>query len=241
MSDIYRVAATGGTPQAVSADRFTSEFFAAPAPDGISFAFSARGFANGQWWRRGRSHIDESEIWVKRGEAYEQMSERGAKQLWTMWSADGKQMYYVSDRNGTQNIWTQAGKNSAKPLTDFKDGRVLWAKISYDGKQIVFERNFKVWTMDTDGGRASEVQINLRGLPATSLTERINLSTQIREFSLSPDGKKVAVVARSEIFAAVFTMSIQNRSASFANSTPTRRRLAERISPGRPTAIGSPF
>lgn len=202
MSDIYRVAATGGTPQAVSADRFTSEFFAAPAPDGIGFAFSARGFANGQWWRRGRSHIDESEIWVKRGENYEQMAERGAKQLWTMWSADGKQMYYVSDRNGTQNIWTQTGKNPAKQLTDFKDGRVLWAKISYDGKQIVFERNFKIWTLDTSGGKAAEVQINLRGLPATPLTERINLSTQIREFSLSPDGKKVAVAARGEIFAA---------------------------------------
>lgn len=232
MSDIYRVAATGGTPQTVSADRFTSEFFAAPAPDGIGFAFSARGFANGQWWRRGRSHIDESEIWVKRGEAYEQMSERGAKQLWTMWSADGKQMYYVSDRTGTQNIWTQAGKNSAKPLTDFKDGRVLWAKISYDGKQIVFERNFKIWTMDTDGGRASEVQINLRGLPATSLTERINLSTQIREFSLSPDGKKVAVVARGEIFAASSKDSgeaqrLTNTSAaeSFAAWSPDSRKV----------------
>jgi Tol biopolymer transport system component len=56
--------------------------------------------------------------------------------------------------------------------------------------------------MNTDGGRAAEIPITLRGLPSTSLTERINLSTQIREFSLSPDGKKVAVVARGEIFAA---------------------------------------
>ena len=55
--------------------------------------------------------------------------------------------------------------------------------------------------MDTDTGKASEVQISLRGLTATSLTERINLSTQIREFSLSPDGKKVAVVSRGEVFA----------------------------------------
>jgi Tol biopolymer transport system component len=139
---------------------------------------------------------------VKNGENYQQMSERGAKQLWTMWSADGKQMYYVSDRNGTQNIWTQTGKAPAKMLTNFTDGRVLWAKISYDGQQIVFERNFKIWTMNTDGGRAAEIPITLRGLPSTSLTERINLSTQIREFSLSPDGKKVAVVARGEIFAA---------------------------------------
>ena len=202
MNDIYRVASTGGTAMTVSNDRYTSEFFAAPAPDGISFAFSARGIANGQWWRKGRSHIDESEIWVKSGDNYEQITNGGAKQLWTMWSADGKQIYYVSDRNGTQNIWMKPLKGQEKQLTDFKDGRVLWANISFDGKQIVFERDFKIWTMNTENGKASEVPITLRGTAAGALTEKINLSSQIREFALSPDGKKIAVVVRGEIFAA---------------------------------------
>jgi Tol biopolymer transport system component/C-terminal processing protease CtpA/Prc len=207
MSDIFRVSAAGGTPQQVSSDRYTSEFYAAPAPDGSGgIAFTARGIANGQWWRKGRSHIDESEIWLKRADnSYEQLTPRGAKQLWTMWSADGSRIFYVSDRGGAQNVWTQplrAGAQ-ARQLTNFTDGRVLWASISYDGKQIVFERNFKIWTMNADGGgRASEVAINLRGLPAGTLTERVNLSSQIREIALSPDGKKIAVVSRGEIFAA---------------------------------------
>ncbi len=202
MNDIFRVASTGGTPQQVSADRYTNEFYAAPAPDGNGLAFTARGIANGQWWRNGRSHIDESEIWLKRGENYEKIAERGAKQLWTMWSADGSRIFYVSDRNGVQNIWTQALKGQARQLTNFKEGRVLWANISYDGKQIVFERNFKIWTLDTDGGNAREIPVTLRGLPATALTERMNLSTNIRELALSPDGKKIALVARGEVFAA---------------------------------------
>jgi tricorn protease len=202
MNDIFRVSASGGTPQQVSADRYTNEFYAAPAPDGGSFAFTARGIANGQWWRNGRSHIDESEIWLKRGENYEKIADRGAKQLWTMWSADGSRLFYVSDRNGTQNIWSQPLKGQPKQLTNFKNGRVLWANISYDGKQIVFERDFKIWTLDTDGGNARELAINLRGMPAAPLTERMNLSTNIRELALSPDGKKVALVARGEVFAA---------------------------------------
>jgi Tol biopolymer transport system component len=202
MSDIFRVSANGGTPQQVSSDRYTSEFYAAPSPDGNAVAFSARGIANGQWWRKGRSHIDESEIWLKTGDNYEQLTTRGAKQLWTMWSADGSRIFYVSDRSGAQNVWTQALKGQARQLTNFTDGRVLWASISYDGKQIVFERNFKIWTLNTDGARASEVAITLRGLPAGNLTERVNLSTQIREISLSPDGKKIALVSRGEIFAA---------------------------------------
>ncbi len=232
MNDVYRVSATGGTPMTVSNDRYTSEFFAAPAPDGVSFAFSARGIANGQWWRKGRSHIDESEIWMKTGENYEQISNGGAKQLWTMWSADGKQIFYVSDRDGAQNIWTKPLKGQEKKLTDFKDGRVLWASISFDGKQIVFERNFKIWTLETGGGKASEVSINLRGTAAGALTEKLNLSSQIREFALAPDGKKIAVVARGEVFAASAkdggdAQRVTNTAApeSFAAWSPDSRRV----------------
>ena len=202
MNDIFRVSATGGTPMPISSDRYTNEFESAPAPDGNSFAFSARGIGGNQWWRKGRSHIDESEIWLKKGDNYEQLTQGGAKQLWTMWSVDGSRIYYVSDRSGTQNIWTQPLKGQAKQLTNFTDGRVLWANISYDGKEIVFERDFKIWQMNTDSGKAGEIPIILRGTAASPLSERLNLSSQIREFGLSPDGKKVAAIAHGEIYAA---------------------------------------
>jgi tricorn protease len=51
---------------AVSADRFTNEFQAAPAPDGTTVAFAARGNGDSQWWRHGHSHLDESEIWLRK-------------------------------------------------------------------------------------------------------------------------------------------------------------------------------
>ncbi len=235
MNDIFRVRANGGTPLPFSADRYTNEFGAAPAPDGSgdSIAFTARGISNSQWWRRGRSHIDESEIWLKRGAAsYERLTERGAKQLWTMWSADGSRIYFVSDRSGAQNLWTLPLKGQAKQLTNFTDGRVVWANISYDGKQIVFERNFRIWQMNTDNGKAAEVPITLRGTAANPLSERINLSSQIREFSLSPDGKKVAFAARGEIFAALSkeageAVRITNTAApeSFVAWSPDSRKL----------------
>lgn len=203
MSDIFRVSSNGGTPQQISADLYTSEFHAAPSPDGISFAFSARGIANGQWWRNGRSHIDESEIWLKKGDNYERMTQAGAKNLWTMWSADGSKIFYVSDRSGTLNIWSQTLKGQPKQMTNFTSGRTLWANISFDGKQIVFERDFKIWTLDAEGSaNAKEVAISLRGLASGSANERKNFGTQINEFSLSPDGRKIAVVAHGEVFAA---------------------------------------
>ena len=201
MNDIYRVSAEGGTPMQVSSDRYTNEFGATPLTDG-TLIFSARGISNSQWWRRGRSHIDETEIWSKTGETYTQLMPRGAKQLWPMATADGSKVYFVSDRDGEQNIWVKERNGQARKLTRFTNGRVLFANISYDGKEIVFERNFKIWKLETDGGKAAEVPIVLRGAAANPLRERQNLGTQIRDMALSPDGKKIAVIARGEIFAA---------------------------------------
>lgn len=202
MCDIFRVKSTGGTPMQFSADRYTNEFHAAPAPNNVDVAFVARGIGNSQWWRNGRSHIDESEIWLKRNGNYEKIASGGAKQLWVMWSANGKTLYYVSDRSGIQNIWSQPVNGQAKQLTDFKDGRVLWANISYDGRGIVFERDARIWTMNTENGKSNVVNINLRGVAASQIVDRANVSGQIRELALSPDGKKVALVARGEVFAA---------------------------------------
>ena len=201
MNDIYRVAATGGTPMQVSSDRYTTEFQAAPLADG-SIIFAARGNSSGQWWRKGHSHLDESELWLKSGDQYSQLTQRGAKQMWPMATADGSRIFFVSDRSGAQNIWSMPRGGTAKQLTNFNDGRVLWANMSSDGKEIVFERNFRIWKISTEGGRAAEVPIVLRGAAVSPIADRVNSSTQIRELAVSPDGKKVAMIARGEVFAA---------------------------------------
>lgn len=203
MNDIFRVRAEGGTPMPVSNDRYTNEFFSEPSPDGSGFIFSARGNSNNQWWRNGSSHLDESELWFKKDDTYTQITERGSKRQWPMWSSDGAKVYYVSDQNGEQNIWSQDINGNAEQVTDFNDGRVLWAKISYDGKEIVFERDFNIWKLNTVSGKASPLPIKLRGSVGSPLVENKKLSSEIKEFALSPDGKKVVGVAHGEIFAGV--------------------------------------
>ncbi len=207
MNDVFRVSSEGGTPMPVAGDRYAPEFFAAPGPDG-TLAISARGNqAFGQWWRKGHSHIDESEIWlVKEGAtpSYKLLSAAGgAKQVWPMWSADGKTLYYVSDRSGAQNFWSQsAAGGEARQMTKFRDGRVLWPVISYDGKTIVFERDFGVWKLDTASGQASAIPLTRRSAPPSPEPQHLTLTSQIQELALSPDGKKIAFVVHGEVFAA---------------------------------------
>jgi len=201
MNDIFRIPATGGTAMQISSDRYTNEFESMPLADG-SIIFAARGNSAAQWWRRGRSHLDESELWQKSGETYTQLTQRGAKQMWPMATADGSKIYFVSDRTGPQNIWSMPRGGQAKQITNFTDGRVLWPSLSYDGQEIVFERDFRIWKMKADGGKPQALAITLRGAASSPMIERLSLANQIGELALSPDGKKVAVISRGEIFAA---------------------------------------
>jgi len=133
----------------------------------------------------------------------------GAKEMWPMWSADGRRLYYVSDRNdasnksGAQNVWvTTPGRAEYRRLSNFTDGRVLWPSISYDGREVVFEHNFGIWKLDTESGKTTEVSITRRGAASGPGIERLQLTNRITELQLSPDGKKVAFIVRGEVFAA---------------------------------------
>src|SRR5207248_8402236 len=104
----------------------------------------------------------------------------------------GATIYYLSDRDGSQNILrrevTDPVNASGKPLTHFKDGRVAWPTISRDGKTIVFERDFAIWKVDTQTGSAQQVPIKLRGATAGTAVEHQNFGGGLTEMSLSRDG-----------------------------------------------------
>jgi len=172
-----------------------------------TLAITARGVVSAQWWRNGRGHLDEAEVWIVREGAtptYEAVTSGGAKEMWPMWSADGKTLYYVSDRTGAQNIWTRGVGSGAVPrqVTSFAKGRVLWPSMSADGRLIAFEHDFDVWTLDTTTNQAAKVAITRRGAPAGAGVEHLTLTENISTLALSPDGRKVAFIVRGEVFAA---------------------------------------
>ena len=217
MNDVYRVSADGGTPMPVSNERYVNEFNVAPAPDGRSLVAAARGIAAAQWWRKGSSHIDQSELWWVSGidgtPAYHQLTARDSRQVWPMWSKDG--VYYVSDREGAENIWLRpapsatanaANGNAAltpgRKVTTFTDGRVLFPSLAANGRLLAFERQFGVWTFDPATRTTRQVPIRLKGARAASVAERSRLTTGFTNLVLSPDGRKVVFVARGILFAA---------------------------------------
>jgi tricorn protease len=202
--DIFRVRSTGGTPLEVSAERYMNEFESTPLPDGKSIVLVAKGISSSQWWRKGHAHIDETELWLKPIDSptYKLLVAADAKHAWPMAAPDGKTLYMMSDKSGAENIEQfDLDTNTPKALTSFKSGRCLWPTLSYDGKFIVFERGFAIWKVDTHSGKAEELHIALRGVPSSPGVTHMAINSW-SGLALSPDGKKVAVAAHGEIFAA---------------------------------------
>jgi Tol biopolymer transport system component len=206
MNDLFHVSPDGGAPTAVTADRYVNEFGAAQGND-PRLAFVARGVGSNQWWRRAGSHLDQSELWLVDGAKYTQITKRDARQLWPMWGGSGS-LFYVADRGGAENVWTRAvpvtapASGTDRQITTFRDGRVLWPSISMDGRTIAFERNFGIWTLETATGKVRELPIVRRGAATSPAPERTRQTNQFEDLALSPDGKKVAFVARGDLFAA---------------------------------------
>ena len=209
MSDVYRVRATGGTPMPVAADRYETEFFASPARDEpglIAISTRAR-MPQGQWWRNGHSHIDESEIWTVReatrsdaAPTYAKVSV-GGKNLWPMWGANNT-IVFMSDRSGNENLWSVAtGGGTATQLTAFDNGRVLWPSISANGRTVAFERDFGIWTLDVASRTAKRLDIHLMGA-VEGPTPEVQRETQgWSGIAIAPDGRKWAFIAGGDVWA----------------------------------------
>ena len=205
MAGVYRVPASGGTPMPVSLESYRNESMAAPSPDGSSLALVGGGMGDWQWWRHGHAHIDEGAVWLLRNDGshhYTRLTPDDARAEWPMWAPGGNTLYYMSDRSGAENIWrVPVAGGGEMAVTHFTDGRVLWPSLSADGRLLAFERDFGIWTLDPASGQAGPLAIELSGAIRGPQAKYENLTHGFSQIALSPDGKKLALIAHGEVFA----------------------------------------
>ena len=204
-TDIMRVAATGGTPGEISAERFVNEFESAASPTGDKIAFAAFGISGTQWWRHGSSHIDQAQLWMKtidQPAGYTLLASDPSRHAWPMFDPSGQSVVYMSDAGGAENLWRLPLASGATPqkLTNFTNGRLLYPTMAKDGSAIVFERGMQVWRLDFRTGQAAAVPLTLRGAPAEDRTDHLKLDRFTR-LATSPDGQKIALIGHGELFA----------------------------------------
>ena len=239
MNDVYRVAADGGTPMAVSGDRYANEFFSAPSPDGTTLAMSARGNGVGAVVAARAQPSRRGEIWLRdltaadAPSAYARAHERrrqGPVADVERPTASRSSSCPIAAAPRTSGSWRPPPDRAPRQVTRFTDGRVLWPSITATARRSCSSATSGSGQLDTASGKAREVPITRCGAPAGPAVEHLRLTNQFQDLALSPDGKKIAFVAHGEIFAA----SAKDGGDAARVTTTAGARVAGRC--GRPTA-----
>lgn len=113
----------------------------------------------------------------------------------------GNNIYFVSDRglNKVQNLWVYNCKNKAlHQLTFYKDWSIKWPSKSED--KIIYENEGTLCIYNIKDGKISNIKIEIV-LPDNYLVATVkNVQNKVSSPTISPDGKKVIVNARGELF-----------------------------------------
>ncbi|MBX9681945.1 MAG: PDZ domain-containing protein [Gemmataceae bacterium] len=202
--ETYAVPKSGGQPRLVSAYEGREAVW---SPKGDVLAY-VRG--SGTWYRKGYRGSANDDIWLCNADG---MNSRPVTQFdgqdnFPMWSADGKFLYYVSERFGTPaNLVRQEMKpdlsgpqGEPSPLTSHKDEAVRRARISRDGQSIVYECGADLWLYTFANGQDRKLAIEAfaddKANPEKTATHTSNCS----EYALSADEKNIAFVVQGEVF-----------------------------------------
>jgi tricorn protease len=119
--------------------------------------------------------------------------------MYPMWGADGM-IYFASERDGTYNIWRIAPKGgAAQQVTRLKSGGVFYPSVSPDGRRMIFQHDFDLWTMDLPNGQPKKLTIPLTFDPKDNDVEIVSATNVADGMSPQPNGEYVAVDARGDI------------------------------------------
>ncbi len=126
--------------------------------------------------------------------------ESTGQDCWPQVSHDGSTVYFVSDRDGTDNIYEIAATGGpARQLTRFEDDGPQFLRLSSDGDELVFTVFGSIYVMELASAETARISYSLETeAKHAELTEQ-SLRNQVEELAVSPDGKYFALVVNSDI------------------------------------------
>ena len=188
------VSAKGGTP----ADIPTSEGgFCSYSPDGKYLALNRmfREFRTWKYYRGGQA----DDIWINEVGTtnLRKITDNDAQDIFPMWI--GNDIYYLSDRDRIMNLFVYHNDTGAtEKVTQFKEYDCKFPSFSQE--YVVFENGGYIYKYDVKKKRLDKVTVYLADDDIYGREVYRNVGDEVNAFSLAPDGERVAMIARGDLF-----------------------------------------
>lgn len=195
-SQFYTVPLAGGAPTKLPVPYGE---FASISTDGQKIAYVDRSRVHRNWKRyRGGTAPDITVFDLNSFES-ENITNNMANDELPMWA--GGAIYYMSDNgpNKRNNLWKYDPSNkSNSQLTHFTDYDITFPQNS--SSDIVFEAGGKLFLYAISTGEQTEVSVQLISDQKGLIAQQKNVASFMQGASISPDGNRVVVQARGELF-----------------------------------------
>ena len=194
--DLLLVSTEGGLSEPLPLPRGG---FCSYSPDGKKLAYN-RIFREFRTWKRYRGG-QADDIWIYDFESKQtvNITNNPAQDVFPMWA--GNRIYFISDRDENKRFNLYAydlGNKQTQKLTSFADFDIKFPSLGDDA--IVFENGGYIYRFDLKSQKAEKVPIVVADDQATGRGGWIDVSKNITDYEISPDGSRALFGARGEIF-----------------------------------------
>lgn len=195
-NQFYTVAVDGGSPEKLDVPYGE---YASFSVDGNKIAYTDRSRVFRNWKRYRGGTAPDILVFDLKTFSTENITTNSANDELPMWI--GETIYYMSDNgpNKRNNLWKYDLKTKTNSqLTQFKDYDITFPESSTS--DIVFEAGGNLHLYNIASGATNEVKIQIISDQKKLIPEIKKVSDYLQDATLSPDGNRVVIQARGELF-----------------------------------------
>jgi len=214
---LYLASVDGGPSEELP---FSVAGFCSFSPDNKKLALN-RVFREFRTWKYYRGGMAD-DIWVYdfASRQMENITNNPAQDIFPMWSGD--KIFFCSDRDRTMNLFVYDLKTKlTTKLTNYAEYDIKFPSLGSDA--IVYENGGFIYVYDLKTNKESKINITIADDAVVGRNELIDATKFIEnnDFDLGPDGNRIVVTARGDIWTVPATEGI-TRNLSRSSSSHER-------------------
>jgi tricorn protease len=179
--------------------------FCSFSPDGKKLVYN-KVFREFRTWKRYKGGMaDDIRIFDFDSKTSENITNNDFQDIIPMWI--GNEIYYLSDRDHTMNLFVyNTDRKQTEKVTSFTDFDIKFP--SANGNIIVFEKAGYIYKLDAKTKKAEKLTIKISDDGLWARGEYKDASKYMRTIDVSPNGERVVISARGDIYSLPSTKGI---------------------------------